>query len=213
MKRLKFWGWGYEDEKVPASEIEWMESTWSKRFGVSRFDVTSTPRAEDIALPKPRISIPARLAEICTTEQYERVLHSYSKSFPDIIRVYRRECPSPADVVALPRNEKDIINILEWCYEVNAAVVPFGGGSSVVGGVVPPSGGEYRGAVLPARRRNDAPHDAGSPAERNYRRIDLIAPLEDVDDVVLVPRQCDNIGRRGALAAVNPNDVRKGLAV
>ena len=44
-KRLKFWGWGYEDEVVPASELEWMESTWAKRFGVSSFTAVPTPNA------------------------------------------------------------------------------------------------------------------------------------------------------------------------
>lgn len=103
-KRLKFWGWGYEDEVVPESEREWMQSTWAKRFGVSSFTAVPTPKAEDIKLPAPRISVPSNLAHICTTDHYERVLHSYSKSFPDIIRVYARQCPAPVDVVALPRN-------------------------------------------------------------------------------------------------------------
>ena len=146
-KRLKFWGWGYEDEVVPPTELEWMESTWAAKFGVSGFTAITTPKAEDIKLPAPRLSIPDNLAHICTTEHYERVLHSYSKSFPDIIRVYARECPTPVDVVALPRNEQDIVDLLDWCYRVNAAVVPFGGGSSVVGGVQPPSGGNHAAAV------------------------------------------------------------------
>lgn len=139
-KRLKFWGWGYEDEIVPPSEIQWMESTWAERFGVSGFTAVPTPKAEDIKLPAPRLAIPSKLEAICTTEHYERVLHSYSKSFPDIIRVYARECPTPVDVVALPRNEQDIVDLLDWAYRENAAVVPFGGGSSVVGGVQPPAG-------------------------------------------------------------------------
>jgi alkyldihydroxyacetonephosphate synthase len=139
-RRLKFWGWGYEDEVVPAPELQWMESTWAQRFGVSGFKAASTPKAEDIKLPAPRIPIPTQLAPICTVDHYERVLHSYSKSFADIIRVYARECPTPVDVVALPRNEQDIIDILDWAYSANAVVVPFGGGSSVVGGVQPPAG-------------------------------------------------------------------------
>src|SRR5688572_10037096 len=146
-KRLKFWGWGYEDDVVPEAEIRWMEETWGKRFGVSGFSVTPTPKAEEIGLPAPRLTVPKALEPICTTDHYERVLHSYSKSFPDIIRVYRRDCPAPADVVALPRNEQDIVDLLDWCYKANAVAVPFGGGSSVVGGVVPPAGGEYAGAV------------------------------------------------------------------
>ncbi|MCC6211316.1 MAG: FAD-binding oxidoreductase [Burkholderiales bacterium] len=146
-KRLKFWGWGYEDEVVPPAELRWMESTWAERFGVAGFSVTPTPAAAEIRLPAPRIAPPASLAAICTTDHYERVLHSYSKSFPDIIRVYRRECPSPADVVALPRNERDVVDLLDWCYGANAAVVPFGGGSSVVGGVTPPTGGGHAAVV------------------------------------------------------------------
>ena len=151
-KRLKFWGWGYEDEVVPPAEIEWMESTWSSRFGVPGFTAVPTPKAEDIALPAPRLGIPASLAAICTTDHYERVLHSYSKSFPDIIRVYARQCPTPVDVVALPRNEQDIIDLLDWAYRADAVVVPFGGGSSVVGGVQPPPG---RASVSIDMRRLD----------------------------------------------------------
>lgn len=146
-KRLKFWGWGYEDEVVPEDEIRWMESTWAARFGVAGFDARPTPRAEDIALPPPRVAPPASLARLCTTEHYERVLHSYSKSFPDIIRVYARDCPAPADVVALPETEQDVVDLLDWCYRANAAVVPFGGGSSVVGGVTPPTGGNHAAVV------------------------------------------------------------------
>ncbi|TAM84381.1 MAG: FAD-binding oxidoreductase, partial [Candidimonas sp.] len=72
---MKFWGWGYEDEVVPAREIDWLESVWSKRFGVSGFPNVPAPRAEEIVLPKPRVKIPDTLAALCTTEHYERVLH------------------------------------------------------------------------------------------------------------------------------------------
>lgn len=147
VRRLKFWGWGYEDEVVPQKEIDWMESVWGKRFEVSGFSPIPTPKAEEIALPDPRIAIPQNLAAICTTEHYERVLHSFSKSVPDVIRVYDRVCPSAIDVVAYPRNEDDIVDLLHWCNEKNVAAIPFGGGSSVVGGVVPPSGDEYAGAL------------------------------------------------------------------
>src|SRR5690606_6569725 len=111
---------GYEDEVVPAPELEWMESTWARRFGVPSFTAVATPKAEDIPLPAPRIAIPSSLAGICTTDHYERVLHSYSKSFPDIIRVYARECPTPVDVVALPRDEQDIVDLLDWAYKADA---------------------------------------------------------------------------------------------
>ena len=80
---------------------------------------------------------------------------SYSKSFPDIIRVYRRDCPAPVDVVALPRTEQDIVDLLDWCYRSDAVVVPFGGGSSVVGGVTPPTTGDHKAVVSIDMRRLD----------------------------------------------------------
>ena len=45
-KRLKFWGWGYEDDVVPEAEIRWMEETWGKRFGVPTYFVVSVELLE-----------------------------------------------------------------------------------------------------------------------------------------------------------------------
>ena len=78
---------------------------------------------------------------------HDRAGHSYGKGSRDLIRAFRRYYPNPIDVVAFPRDEKDIIRILEWCDSAKVAAAPYGGGSSVVGGVEAPSQGDYRGAV------------------------------------------------------------------
>jgi alkyldihydroxyacetonephosphate synthase len=49
--------------------------------------------------------------------------------------------------VAFPRGEGELVSVLEWCSGAGAAAIPFGGGSSVVGGVEPDVGGGYRGTV------------------------------------------------------------------
>jgi alkyldihydroxyacetonephosphate synthase len=49
--------------------------------------------------------------------------------------------------VAYPRNEDDIHALMEWCGSIDAAIIPFGGGSSVVGGVTPEIEGPYAGVV------------------------------------------------------------------
>src|SRR5207253_498383 len=36
---------------------------------------------------------------------------------------------------AFPRDEADVVALLDWCADANAAAIPYGGGSSVVGGV------------------------------------------------------------------------------
>ena len=51
------------------------------------------------------------------------------------MRGFRGELPAPPDVVAFPRDEGDVVALLDWCAGANVAAIPYGGGSSVVGGV------------------------------------------------------------------------------
>jgi alkyldihydroxyacetonephosphate synthase len=136
--QLKFWGWGYEGDVLSPDEVRWLESMWAKQFRVRQFDLTPPPAAEDIRLRPPRLTIPAALLPICTTEHYERLLHSYGSSFPDSVRIFARDFSNPPDVIAYPRHAQDILALLDWCHDAGAAVIPFGGGTSVVGGVEPP---------------------------------------------------------------------------
>jgi alkyldihydroxyacetonephosphate synthase len=57
------------------------------------------------------------------------------KAYRDVVRGFRGEFENPPDLVALPRDESEIEAVLSWCESEGAAVVPFGGGTSVVGGV------------------------------------------------------------------------------
>jgi alkyldihydroxyacetonephosphate synthase len=137
--RLKFWGWGREDMMLSADEIARLEGAYAQRFGLSGYQVTPTPRAEDIELRKPRVAVPGALGDVCSTDHYERLLHSYGKSFFDSVRAFARDFSNPPDAIAFPRTEADVTSVLDWCDAVNAVAIPWGGGSSVVGGVEPPA--------------------------------------------------------------------------
>jgi alkyldihydroxyacetonephosphate synthase len=63
------------------------------------------------------------------------VSHALGKAYRDVVRGFRGEFENPPDLVAFPRDEAEIGAVLEWCEAEGAAVVPFGGGTSVVGGV------------------------------------------------------------------------------
>ncbi len=58
-----------------------------------------------------------------------------------------RDFSNPPDVVAYPRNEQETVALLDWAGGSGIAVTPYGGGSSVVGGVEPTADGRYRGAL------------------------------------------------------------------
>ena len=66
---------------------------------------------------------------------------------PETVRAFHRDFANAPDLVALPNNEADIAAVLDWAAGARVAVIPFGGGSSVVGGVEPVVGDTYSGAV------------------------------------------------------------------
>ena len=70
-----------------------------------------------------------------------------TRAIDDLVRAFRRDFANPPDFVVYPRREEDIVAALDWCTTHNVAVVPYGGGSSVVGGVEMPPPGTFAGAV------------------------------------------------------------------
>ncbi len=146
-RRLNFWGWGYDDERVSAEEKRALGRFYAARFGVADFDQVAPPEADEITLAKPRLTPPDRLAGICTRDHRERLLHAFGKSFPDSVRMFARDVAHAPDVVAYPTTEAEVMALLDWADEAGAAVIPFGGGSSVVGGVEPAGCDAYRGVV------------------------------------------------------------------
>jgi alkyldihydroxyacetonephosphate synthase len=146
-RRTLIWGWGYEDQQPTPEQQKAIAKGVAASLGRSDVVLERAPTLDDITLRAPRITPPASLAAICSTTTYDRAAHSYGKAFPDLLRAFRRDFSNPPDVVAYPRNEEDIVALLDWCTQVRAAAIPFGGGSSVVGGVEPPASDAYPGAV------------------------------------------------------------------
>jgi len=146
-RKRKFWTWGYEGDDIPQTEVDSMCKRVAERLGVPGFELLSDPKLDEIELRAPRITPPASLAHFCTTDKWDRVVHTYGKGFKDMVQIYRRSYDNPPDVIAYPRNEDEIRAVIDWCGENGYAAIPFGGGSSVVGGFFAP-GDDYDGAVV-----------------------------------------------------------------
>jgi alkyldihydroxyacetonephosphate synthase len=113
-----------------------------------------------------RLGAPGGFGDLFTDEKYERVSRALGKAYRDVVRGFRGEFPNPPDLVALPKDESEIEAVLSWAESEGAAVVPFGGGTSVVGGVEARL--EERPVVTLDLRRLDRvlEVDAGSMAAR-----------------------------------------------
>jgi alkyldihydroxyacetonephosphate synthase len=146
-RRRKFWGWGFEDEQPSHAEVEHAAAGIRAHLGFGAGEVERPVALEDIALPRPRLVPPAALAGICRSDTYERAAHAYGKSYRDLLRAFRGRFDHPPDVVAHPSDQRELEAVLDWCERAGAAAIPFGGGTSVVGGVEAAVGGAYTGAV------------------------------------------------------------------
>jgi alkyldihydroxyacetonephosphate synthase len=112
------------------------------------------PRLADIALHAPRLTPPAALAGFCSSAPYDRAQHTYGKSYPDYVRGLAGDYAAAPDVVAYPSTEAEVAAVLDWAGGAEALLTPFGGGSSVVGGVEPRvDDGRYKAAVTLDLRR------------------------------------------------------------
>ncbi|MGI9504781.1 MAG: FAD-binding oxidoreductase [Geminicoccaceae bacterium] len=145
-RRLKFWGWGYEGEGLRADEASRLKAFYRDRFGIEIDDVCPPPE-DSIDLRPSRLTPPSTLTSICASQPYDRLLHSYGKSYPDSVKIFSRSFENPPDVVARPTCEEEVQAVLGWASDAGAAVIPFGGGSSVVGGVEPVVGDGFKGTI------------------------------------------------------------------
>jgi alkyldihydroxyacetonephosphate synthase len=133
-RRLKHWGWGYEDQAPTAAQLAEAAAGIRERFGFGGEVEAAVPLA-DVALRPARLRAPERFGDLFSAGRYERASHALGKAYRDVVRGFRGEFPEPPDLVAFPRDESEVGTVLGWAEAEGAAVVPFGGGTSVVGGV------------------------------------------------------------------------------
>jgi alkyldihydroxyacetonephosphate synthase len=136
-KRRNHWGWGFQDQTPPREQVEQLARIAAERLGFEPQAVEDPVPLEAVELPKPRVRPPAALAELFADDSYERATHSYGKAYRDIVKAFRGRYDNPIDLVAHPRDEQDVETVIEWCAAEEIALIPFGGGTSVVGGVEP----------------------------------------------------------------------------
>jgi alkyldihydroxyacetonephosphate synthase len=145
--KMKWWGWGSEQIRKELPQSPATRDYLRARLGVERLEPRSEFRIESLRLPESRAeqALLGRLAAIvgpdnCRTDHRERALHSVGKSYKDLIRVRQLVLERATDAVVYPRGEAEVAAVLACCREMRTAVVPFGGGTSVVGGVEPEAG-------------------------------------------------------------------------
>jgi len=149
---MKWYGWGDPERRVRLDE----EAIAMLRAEVGEGRPGDRGSLEGVVIPAPR-PLPATIAETVgpaavLTGHEHRVRRATGRGYPDLVRLRAGRLDDAPDAVVLPGNAAEVGRVLEVCARERIGVVPFGGGTSVVGGVQPVRGRFERLITLDLRR-------------------------------------------------------------
>ena len=115
-----------------------------ERFGFGG-EVEKPVPLEEVELRAARLKAPERFGDLFSRRALRAGLARAGQGLPRRrAGLPRASSANPPDLVAFPRDESEIETVLSWAEAEGAAVIPFGGGTSVVGGVEPRLGDAAR---------------------------------------------------------------------
>jgi alkyldihydroxyacetonephosphate synthase len=153
---MKWNAWGDPNHAKPLSEA--MRSLLAQALGVTASSAAELD-AEEVALHPSQLSESHNEAlgaivgpDHCRVGDQDRLLHAGGKSTLDLLRRKDSGPQDAPDAVLLPGSDDEVVEILRHCSQHGIAVVPFGGGTSVVGGLDPLRGDFLAVVSLDLRR-------------------------------------------------------------
>jgi alkyldihydroxyacetonephosphate synthase len=124
-------GWGEEGVELPLAPgaVEYLHKT------IGEGTPAPDARLEEVLAAVP----PSRLWDNpwISTDPGERVLHARGQSLPDWVALRSGQIGAVPDGVAYPGSEADLRSLFEFAAETEVCLIPYGGGTSVVGHINP----------------------------------------------------------------------------
>ena len=140
--RMRWWGWGEDGHDGPLSPGA--QALLAEQIGPLPAGHRDPVALEDVRLPEPALPAAAREllvaavgAEHVRDDRLARVTHAAGRGYHDLVRLRAGDAGGAPDAVVYPADAAEVAAVLRACAEAQVAVVPFGGGTSVVGGVEP----------------------------------------------------------------------------
>lgn len=129
------WGWGTADDAPTPASLAEIAPLLQAVTGIAPQEPEPSHDLPDLA--PPRRTLPASLAGLGSSDPVDRARHGIGRAYRDLVRGLRGELTDVPDLVVRPESEQDVVDVLDWASASGVPVVPFGGGTSVVGGVEP----------------------------------------------------------------------------
>ncbi len=137
---MRWWGWGEDADAIALPDAAL--SLLRDELGLPPDAHGERVAIEQVALEETRLSGAAREALVAVvgepgvlSDRTARIMHSAGRSYPDLVRLRSGQALAAPDAVVVPSGVDQVAALLSACGEHGIAVIPFGGGTSVVGGV------------------------------------------------------------------------------
>ncbi len=132
---MKWWGWGDPERRVelPATAV----AAVREELGIDPADGSEPVSIDQVTLPEPRPipdAVRAAAGKVLDGSD-DRIRHATGRSYPDLVRLRTGRLEHAPDAVLRPPDADGVEAVLDACAAAGIAVVPFGGGTSVVGGL------------------------------------------------------------------------------
>jgi len=121
--------WGFEGERFPPSPQ--LLALLQSRLGPT----VPFPRLDRARLRPPASRALPALGVAASHDPADRIAHARGQGLTDLIRLRTGTCPAYPDAVVRPANDDDVESVLRVCVRDHIRIIPWGGGTSVTGGV------------------------------------------------------------------------------
>lgn len=132
------WGWGWADKFPTQAARQGMGKQLHALLGISDLNASDPVPLDQATIAPSRVAAPDSLSNIMTSVADVRAGYALGSSYCDVIRGFSGDFSTAPDLVAKPTTEAHITDLLDWAASADVKVVPYGGGTSVVGGIEPP---------------------------------------------------------------------------
>ncbi len=141
-RNLKWNGWGWTDQQFPLDEPDALWSFLRDELDLDALPDTPAVPLDAIHVPSSRLS-PTQRKDVTElfdtghvrTSAYERLYHAAGRSYFDLVRLRTAQIDHFPDAVLYPSTQAEVERAVQFADTHDLALIPFGGGSSVVGGV------------------------------------------------------------------------------
>jgi len=144
IRHMKWWGWGHENVTFDDSNKPELWPYLKSELGVDEIRWDKPIDFEDVTLPEQKqndaflATIRAKLeTDQIVDDKKTRLVHAAGKSFRDLWLLRHGQVQFAPDCVVFPNNEEDVKLVVRAAHEHGVVLVPFGGGSNIVGCLEP----------------------------------------------------------------------------